>query len=104
MTMIFVHEEKGEKTMKLVDVDALIQDLNDRKISFNADINDAIITAPTVDAELVKHGEWIPKITDYGTMVFRCSACKKFSDIHWAYCPQCGTKMDGERKENGKIN
>lgn len=60
--------------------------------------------APTVDAELVKHGEWVPKITDYGTMVFRCSACRRFSDINWAYCPKCGTKMDGERKENGEIN
>lgn len=49
---------------------------------------------PTVDAEPVKHGEWKPEITQLGTMIFRCSACQRFSDVHWAYCPQCGAKMD----------
>lgn len=61
---------------------------------------DEILDAPTVEAETVKHGEWIPKITVLGTMIFRCSACQKFSDVHWAYCPQCGAKMDGERRED----
>ena len=51
--------------MRLVDADALIKDLKDRKIPFNADINDVIITAPTIDAEPVRHGEWVPKITEY---------------------------------------
>ena len=59
-----------------------------------------IENAPTVDAELVEHGEWIPKITELGTMVFECSACHRFIDIHWAYCPQCGAKMDGGRRED----
>ena len=59
-----------------------------------------IENAPTVDAELVKHGEWIPNITALGTMVFYCSACEKISDIHWAYCPRCGAKMDGVRRED----
>ena len=104
MRMTSVRMAKGEKIMRLVDADALIKDLKDRKIPFNADINDVIITAPTIDAEPVRHGEWVPKITEYGTMVFRCSACQRYSDIHWAYCPHCGTIMDGERKENRKIN
>ena len=38
----------------------------------------------------------IPKITELGTMIFYCSDCSRFSDIHWAYCPRCGAKMDGE--------
>ena len=36
--------------MRLIDADALIQDLKDHKIPFNSDINEAIICAPTVDA------------------------------------------------------
>ena len=44
--------------MRLIDADALIQDLKDHKIPFNADINDAIIVAPTIDAVPVKHGHW----------------------------------------------
>lgn len=63
-----------------------------------------IENAPTVDTELVKHGHWVPQITALGTMIFRCSACQKFSDIHWAYCPQCGAKMDGEREKDAETN
>ena len=52
--------------------------------------------------EPVKHGEWLPEITDLGTMIFYCSACKRVSDVHWAYCPRCGAKMDG--KTDGQID
>ena len=51
---------------------------------------------PTADVVEARHGMWEPKITDFGTMVFRCSSCKKYSDVHWAFCPRCGAKMDGE--------
>lgn len=94
--------------MRLIDADKLRKDVLDLPDCYNgfsdtydkARILDLVDEQMTVDAEPVKHGEWIPKITDFGTMVFRCSACRRFSDIHWAYCPQCGTKMDGgkERK------
>ena len=36
--------------MRMIDADALINDLKEHKIPFNADINEAIIVAPTVDA------------------------------------------------------
>ncbi len=65
------------------------------------DVLALIEDAPSVDAEPVRHGEWTPEITDLGTMVFRCSACQRLSDVHWAYCPRCGAKMDGERREDG---
>lgn len=35
--------------MRLIDADALIQDLKNHDIPFNADINEAIIVAPTVE-------------------------------------------------------
>ena len=55
---------------------------------------------PTIDAVPEKHSMWEPSITSLGTMVFYCPSCMKYSDIHWAYCPRCGAKMDGERKAN----
>jgi hypothetical protein len=55
---------------------------------------------PTVDAVEVVHGRWIVK----GQEVF-CSHCDKESGYnHWGasafsdYCPNCGSKMDGERR------
>lgn len=103
--MASVHGEKGEK-MRLIDADALIQDLKDHNIPFNADINEAIIVAPTVDAEPVKHGRWDTKYLsedeDWSGIehtIGRCSVCEGKVDIAgkripYLYCPFCGAKMD----------
>ena len=67
-------------------------------------IEDCIKNAPTVDAVEVVHGHWIE--TEEGTI---CSECHEhpFSDGYFAianyngdWCPNCGAKMDGERKDN----
>lgn len=52
-----------------------------------------IAEMPTVDAELVRHGKWIP-IPEYENK--RCSVCRTvFSDFTLGYyCPKCGAKMD----------
>lgn len=66
---------------------------------------------PTVDAEPVKHGKWID---DKG--MYKCSVCNNLW-AHWwiaacsegwmdkemKFCPNCGAKMDGERRENGRF-
>lgn len=63
--------------------------------------NDAIAifhSMPTVDAVDVVHGYWKGKpIAGYCTV--RCSVCGSAfldNDGRWKYCPNCGTKMDGE--------
>jgi hypothetical protein len=64
-------------------------------------------TCPAADVVEVVHGYWIDKCTGaYGRMQSWCSACGKHSGIggiesnrHKPYCPNCGAKMDGERKE-----
>ena len=106
--------------MRLVDADALME------ISFSVTItgednaikikrlmeqyNKAIINAPTIDAEPVKHGEWVKAkwidINDWTTWR-ECSCCgealpknikgygrKEF--WYFRYCPNCGAKMDKE--------
>lgn len=69
---------------------------------------------PTIDAVEVKHGEWIEADDLEGAIkgVVVCSNCKNlFQSIVMTsgkiiltnqktkYCPNCGAKMDGERRE-----
>ena len=57
---------------------------------------------PAADVVEVKHGEWI---SDDGDVLFHCSECEaQIStswdyESDWGYCPNCGAKMDGERKD-----
>lgn len=57
--------------------------------------------APAVDAVEVVHGEW--NMGESGVVYFcsrcRCAAHPRESE-RWHYCPNCGAKMDGERKES----
>ncbi len=98
--------------MRLIDADALLKVPNVRKveeydetgefISYLAVPVEAIKEAPTIEAEPVRHGEWIDDRTD-----IVCSVCKTaFSDeiafmkraIDNEYpkrCPECGAKMYG---------
>ena len=71
-----------------------------------------IVDAPTLDVAPVRHGKWI-----YGEDCvamcdgYRCSNCGYF--VPWdyqhkfisyieeyKYCPECGARMDAERKED----
>jgi hypothetical protein len=67
-----------------------------------------IVDANTVDAVEVVHGKWEIRDDGYGCELMCCSVCKsEFYDgdndtvdcLH-NYCPNCGAKMDGERKDN----
>lgn len=55
--------------------------------------------APAVDAVPVVHGEWIEKVGRA-----KCSVCADEcwadSAMEYSYCPNCGAKMDKERKDN----
>ena len=68
------------------------------------DLLELICLSETVDAALVKHGKWIEKedmIASYleqsNVVFYECSACKEPSVGIYAYCKNCGAKMDGER-------
>lgn len=66
--------------------------------------------APAVDAVPVVHGLWVGTADGYadGELVYdmwECSECGYYADgadekPNWNYCPNCGAKMDGERKDN----
>ena len=101
---------------KLIDKDLIIRHLN-RCINDSdsyTPIVDATIRAikcyiedtPTVDAEPIIHGRWIRK----SHWCVSCSYCGKYTHDYegevelYNYCPNCGAKMDGERKENEQVN
>ena len=60
---------------------------------------------PTIEAEPVKHGRWIDAYPDIEPnpmfMYGICSECGFEQGIskYLNYCPNCGAKMAGERKD-----
>lgn len=59
---------------------------------------------PAVDMEPVRHGEWIDvnitALLPGVPWVCRCSLCGCPQDYKHTYCPNCGAKMDKNRKVN----
>ena len=54
--------------------------------------------APAADVAPVVHGEWIPFHSEAGGDIQYCSACDVGYPHRTDFCPNCGAKMDGERK------
>jgi hypothetical protein len=85
------------------------------------DLVDVFAEIPSADVAEVKHGEWVWVVETHGDPMYgvdedfgyQCSECHMWAD-EWGvesdiyeepptrlhYCPNCGAKMDGERKEN----
>lgn len=62
------------------------------------DVSTLILEAPIIGADLVRHGRWIDGRPYTNSRWKVCSECHK-SAHHPAggdaYCPHCGSKMDG---------
>ena len=92
---------------RLIDAGDLWSDImmlpHNGDIISSEEVEQAIKDAPTVDAVEVVHGWWEPRKDVLGFV--RCSACHNCNIYDdwpdgkkWNYCPNCGAKMDGERK------
>lgn len=63
-----------------------------------------MVDAPAADVVEVRHGEWEQQLRPYDDEIM-CSVCGANFNIidncteKFDYCPNCGAKMDGERKE-----
>lgn len=91
---------------RYINREALLQSIRDgagtrmQKIFAECCVLAVPIAADVVE---VKHGEW-EKASEY-MPIYRCSTCKErnlFKDgdnVFSNYCPSCGAKMDGERRE-----
>ena len=67
---------------------------------------DEVENVPSVDAVPVRHGKWKPFDLTYGRSIYSCSVCEQTTEVQmcmekpmYAYCPNCGARMDGERRE-----
>ena len=93
-----------EKNMRLIDASKLIQVL-----CINMDSGEQFDKAthcvdvmPTVDAVPVRHGKWIDETFEPWGLVhhpFKCNLCGEHAEFASPYCPNCGARMDAERKE-----
>lgn len=52
---------------------------------------EAILNAPTFEAEPIRYGEWLP--VDDKNDAFDCSECDVMVMKKHNYCPNCGAKM-----------
>jgi hypothetical protein len=98
------HFRDPEKKVRLIDANALCEGLVD-----NHPVVIYARNAPTVDAVEVVHGRWIRMDAHKGIEQFKFSVCRSecyvptcMNEPMYDYCPNCGAKMDGERKDNEK--
>ena len=70
------------------------------------DLDEVLNEAPTADVVEVRHAEWeLIEKEDFIYEIRKCSACgaERFfeeDDKLCNFCPDCGAKMDGERRED----
>ena len=89
--------------MRLIDVDAIpwpVDGVGDIPVITKQEIEEM----PVIDAVPVRHGKWsrhtLGSTSGYGTTVMhQCSECESMTISRFRYCPNCGAKMDVERKE-----
>ena len=99
--MAYVDTEKLKKNIRVnlipnVDVDGTVTVENAERHFINL-----IDKTSTTDVEEVKHGEWIVVgRTKSRSAILKCSNCERVRKGHGksTFCPDCGAKMDGERK------
>lgn len=101
---------------RLIDADTLKAEFtgNFHEIWHYTGVRAIIDVAPTIDSVPVVHGHWIILRCPSGAKYSVCSECKtymvdysernsmrKINAEGAKYCPNCGARMDGGKKENG---
>ena len=92
-----------ETKKRLIDANALSKSIKEGSGTelqkFVADV--CVATAPTVDAVPVVHGRWVFGIANHREYM-KCSVClhSQTPTGVFAYCPNCGARMDGDGNDS----
>ena len=94
--------------MRLVDADEVYKVLTDyyhhKTETQHEALKEALSKVPTVDAEPVRHGQWVHNKWSNMRHDYSCSLCGcriegvdpfSLSATTYNYCPECGAVMDG---------
>lgn len=95
----------GVRTMhdiRLIDANTLRKDIH-TSYSDDLGILEHIDNAPTIDAQPVKHGNWILHFDDLfpEESTIECNVCHEHSPAdmpHDNFCPACGSYNGGDEK------
>lgn len=84
---------KREDAIKIINSGISIDTYADKRY-----VNGLFRAIRPADVALVKHGRWYKNDQDKLLMRIRCSICNKaiYSENHFAYCPNCGARMDAK--------
>lgn len=82
--------------MRMIDADALINELNNNRYpgAPYVDAGISIAIGKVCDAPTIEHktGKWI-ETDSHEPCWFKCDQCGRLSDIKEIYCPTCGASM-----------
>ena len=89
-----------------IDREAFKRKLIDEKCVYPAGVDHALYEMPAADVAPVVHGEWERELDVHDEPFYQCSVCGECFDSNrdsthevFKYCPDCGARMDGERRE-----
>ena len=87
-------------------IDRILDEFKDINYAYNDCTKFDTLKSMLSDAVPVRHGEWKPFDLTYGRSVYSCSVCEQATEVPmcmgkpmYAYCPNCGARMDGERRD-----
>ena len=89
--------------MRLIDADALIEEINEANDRWTIPHNiviESIFNAPTIEAKPVVHAHWEEVQYSKNSVKWlhrvSCSNCHNEGHKRYDYCPHCGAQMDEE--------
>lgn len=92
----YIERYAAIEEIKEIDPVEVITHGNNAKLNIGA-VLERLVRLPSADLEPIRHGRWI----DNGDFVM-CSCCTEFYvkrfNLHRNYCPNCGARMDGDKK------
>lgn len=94
--------ESKFRTIKIIEVFPEWENLSfqtKHKLAYyGQEVKRIVQNAPTIEAEPVVHGRWIPHNKGQNNWC-ECSKCNTVGSPFWKRCPVCEAKMDGGEKD-----